>query len=105
MRVFARAPLVLLALAAAIFLGVLLWYVSLQPKQQADWQPDVAELSRAELDGDRLTIHNVRNFDYRSETEFTPRWETRSYDLSELDGLDIFFSHWSGPAIAHMILS
>ena len=94
-----------LALAAAIFLAVLLWYMSLQPKQHADWQPDVAELSRAELDGDRLTIHNVRNFDYRSETEFTPRWETRSYDLSKLDGLDIFFSHWSGPAIAHTILS
>ncbi len=98
---FSRA----LALAAAIFLAVLIWYVSLQPKQQADWQPDVAELSRAELDGDRLTIHNVRNFDYRSETEFTPRWETRSYELSKLDGLDIFFSHWSGPAIAHTILS
>ena len=94
-----------LALAAAIFLAVLLWYMSLQPKQHADWQPDVAELSRAKLDGDRLTIHNVRNFDYRSETEFTPRWETRSYDLSKLDGLDIFFSHWSGPAIAHTILS
>jgi len=90
---------------AAIFLAVLLWYLSLQPKQQADWQPDVAELPRAEFDGDRLTFHNVRNFDYRSETEFTPRWETRTYDLSKLDGLDMFFSHWSGPAIAHTIMS
>jgi hypothetical protein len=94
-----------LALAAAIFVGVLLWYLSLQPKQNADWQPDVAELPRAELDGDLLTIHNVRNFDYRSETDFTPRWETRTYDLSKLDGLDMFFSHWSGPAIAHTIMS
>jgi len=94
-----------LALTAAIFLAVLVWYLSLQPPQQAEWQPDVAELPRAELDGDRLTIHNVRNFDYRSETDFTPRWETRSYDLSKLDGADMFFSHWSGPAIAHTILS
>ena len=94
-----------LALVAAIFLAVLLWYLSLQPRQNADWQPDVAELPRAELDGDRLTFHNVRNFDYRSEKEFTPRWETRSYDLSKLDGLDMFFSHWSGPAIAHTIMS
>jgi len=94
-----------LTLAAAIFGAVLVWYLSLQPKLQADWQPDVAELPRAELDGDRLTIHNVRNFDYRSETDFTPRWETRSYDLSKLDGLDMFFSHWSGPAIAHTIMS
>ena len=98
---FSRA----LGLVAAIFLGVLIWYLSLQPKQHADWQPDVAELPRAEFDGDRLTFHNVRNFDYRSETEFTPRWETRTYDLSKLDGLDMFFSHWSGPAIAHTIMS
>ncbi len=94
-----------LALTAAIFLGVLFWYLSLQPPQHADWQPDVAALPRAEIDGDRLTIHNVRNFDYRSETDFTPRWETRTYDLSKLDGLDMFFSHWSGPAIAHTIMS
>lgn len=94
-----------LAPAATIFIAVLLWYLSLTPPQYADWQPDVAELPRAELDGDILTIHNVRNFDYRSETDFTPRWETRSYDLSKLDGVDMFFSHWSGPAIAHTILS
>jgi len=98
---FSRA----LALVAAIFVGVLLWYLSLQPKQEAAWQPDVAELPRAELDGDLLTLHNVRNFDYRSETDFTPRWETRTYDLSKLDGVDMFFSHWSGPAIAHTIMS
>lgn len=94
-----------MALVAAIFGAVLLWYLSLQPPQDADWQPDVAELPRAVLDGDRLTIHGVRNFDYRSETDFTPRWETRTYDLAKLDGLDMFFSHWSGPAIAHTILS
>jgi hypothetical protein len=94
-----------LALVAAIFVAVLLWYLSLAPKQEADWQPDVAELPRVEVDGDLLTIHNVRNFDYRSETDFTPRWETRTYDLSKLDGLDMFFSHWSGPAIAHTIMS
>jgi hypothetical protein len=93
------------AFAGAIFLAVLAWYLSLEPQQDANWQPDVAELPRTELDGDRLTIHNVRNFDYRSETEFTPRWETRSYDLTKLVGADMFFSHWSGPAIAHTILS
>lgn len=94
-----------LAPALAIFGAVLLWYLSLQPKQDAPWQPDVARLPRAELDGDRLTVHNVRDFDYRSETDFTPRWETRSYDLSKLEGADMFFSHWSGPAIAHTIVS
>ncbi|RIL07945.1 MAG: hypothetical protein DCC71_01060 [Proteobacteria bacterium] len=92
-------------LVAGIFAVVVVWYGSLAPPQDADWQPDVARLPRATLDGDRLTIENVRNFDYRSETDFTPRWETRSYDLSKIDGVDMFFSHWSGPAVAHTILS
>ncbi|HVP30685.1 MAG TPA: DUF4105 domain-containing protein [Myxococcota bacterium] len=93
------------ALVAAIFAAVLLWYLSLEPPQEAHWQPDVARLPRATLVGDQLTIENVRDFDYRSETDYTPRWETRTYDLSKLDGVDMFFSHWSGPAIAHTIVS
>ena len=81
------------------------WFYSLVPPQVADWQPSVAELPRAELSGDRLTVYNVRNFENRSETDFTPRWETRTYDLPKLAGLDMFFSYWAGTAIAHTIMS
>jgi Domain of unknown function (DUF4105) len=52
-----------------------------------------------------LVLHNVRNFDYRSETDFTPRWETRTYDLAHLTGLDLVMSYWGSPWIAHTILS
>jgi hypothetical protein len=91
--------------AAMVAALVAVWFRSLKPPQVADWQPSVAELPRATLNGDELTISNLRNFDYRSETDFTPRWETRRYDLSRLVGLDMFFSHWAGPAIAHTIMS
>jgi hypothetical protein len=94
------------AVAAAVVLAITgVWFLKLEPPQAAEWQPSVAELPRAELDGDRLVIHNLRNFDYRTETDFTPRWETRVYDLSRLEGLDMFFSYWAGPAIAHTIMS
>jgi hypothetical protein len=88
-----------------LFALLLAWWLSLAPSNARDWQPDVARLPTAEIQGDKVTIHNVRNFDYRSETDFTEHWETRSYDLSKLRGLDLFVIYWGSPSIAHTILS
>ena len=55
--------------------------------------------------GDVITIHNIRNLEYRTETEFEPRWETRTYDLSKLDSADLIAVYWAGKAIAHVMLS
>jgi len=93
-------------LVSGLLLGlVLAWWLSLAPRNDRDWAPEVAALPSARIDGDRVTIENVRNFDYRTETDFTPRWETRSYDLSRLSGLDIFISYWGPRVIAHTIMS
>jgi hypothetical protein len=86
----------------AVLLG---WWLSLEPSNDRDWQPDVAQLPAVEIQGDKVTIHNVRNFDYRTEADYTERWETRSYDLSKLRGLDLFVIYWGSPSIAHTILS
>jgi hypothetical protein len=94
-----------IAVAGIVSALVAVWFRSLVPAQVADWQPSVAQSPRAVMSGDEITIYNVRNFEYRSETDFTPRWETRRYDLSQLAGLDMFFSYWAGPAIAHTIMS
>jgi hypothetical protein len=89
-----------------VLFGVLLaWWLSLAPSNSRDWQPDVARLPTAEIRGDTLTVRNVRNFHYRSETDYTENWETRSYDLSRLRGLDLFVIYWGSPSIAHTILS
>jgi hypothetical protein len=101
LRPFRRAVLVWLGGLAA----VLVWWWSLHPTQLKDWQPDVARTPHGEVHGDLLTLRDVRNFDYRSETEYTERWETRTYDLSKLRGGDLFLSYWGSPAIAHTILS
>jgi Domain of unknown function (DUF4105) len=80
-------------------------FVQIPASNDRDWQTDVARTPYAEISGDRLTIHNVRNFDYRTETDFTPRWETRTYDLSKLDSVDLIAVYWAGKAIAHTMLS
>jgi hypothetical protein len=94
-----------MAIVAIGFAVVLAWWLTLKPRQDRDWKPEVAALGSAVIEGDRITIHNVRNFDYRSEQDFTPRYETRSYDMQKLRGVDLFVTYWGSPAIAHPILS
>ncbi|MBK7121041.1 MAG: hypothetical protein IPH64_20015 [Comamonadaceae bacterium] len=57
----------------------------------------------ASVDGDIVTLHNIRNFSYRTETDFKPAWHDKTYDLSKLEGIDIVASYWMGPDIAHML--
>lgn len=87
------------------FVAVLTWWLTLAPSNARDWQGDVAQTAWAEIDGDTVTIHNVRNFDYRSETDYDPNWESRTYDLRELRGADLFITFWGSPWIAHPIVS
>ena len=54
---------------------------------------------------DRVILHNVRNFDWRTETDYTQRWETRTYDLGHLRTVDMIMSYWDRPSIAHMLIS
>ena len=88
-----------------LFAAVAFWWMSIPPSNDRDWMPDVAQLPRAQLDGDVLTVENVRDFVYRSETDYDVRWVTRKYDLANLTGLDMFFSFWGPTDIAHTIMS
>ncbi len=90
---------------AALFLLLFAWWATLRPSNDRAWTPDVARLPTGEVHGDTLVLHNVRNFDYRSETDFTERWEDRTYDLSKVTGVDLFLSYWGSPNIAHTIMS
>jgi hypothetical protein len=94
------------ALAFAGLFGVaLLLFAAEAPSNEREWQTEVAVLPYATFDGDLVTVHNIRNFDYRSETDFTPAYYDRSFDLRKLDRLDLVSVYWMGPAIAHVMLS
>ena len=101
-----RAPVVFVVL----FLGVVCWWLSISPSHDRPWRPDVAVMPRATIDGDRVRITGVRNFEYRSLTDFTARWEEREVQLSHLTSVDFFVSyffvsHWSGGLVGHTFLS
>ena len=89
----------------AAFAVVLLWWLSIEPSNQRDWQTEVAVLPYATQDGDLVTLHNVRNFDYRTEQDFVPRYDDRTFDLRKLDAVDLIAVYWAGDAIAHIMVS
>ncbi len=94
------------ALAGLIGFGaVLAWWLTISPSNDRAWQGDVTRMAWADIDGNKVTIHDVRDFEYRAETDYTPRWETRSYDLSQIRGVDLFITYWGSAWIAHPIAS
>ena len=97
----ARALLAFAGLLGAVILA----FAALRPSNDRDWPPETARLPWAEVDGNRVTIHDVRNFDYRTEDDFTPAWYDRTVDLDQLTGVDLVASYWMGPAIAHLFVS
>ncbi len=97
-----RIGLIVFLLAFAATLG---WYFSRQPRSDRDWQRDVAVLPYATISGDQVTLHNIRNFEYRSETDYTPAYYDRTYDLSKIRTIDLILAYWAGEAIAHAMLS
>jgi hypothetical protein len=100
-RPLRRAALVL----ALGFAAILAWWLTIRPRQDRQWLPEVAVLPRATIAGERVTLHDVRDFDYRTEQDFTPRYEERTYDLANLRGLDVFQCYWGSEWIAHPIFS
>ena len=94
-----------LAMFAVALIGFLVRWSSVQPSNDRDWQTDVAVLPFATFDGDLVTVHNIRNFDYRTETDYTPHYYDKTYDLRQLDSADVIAVYWMGDAIAHIMAS
>jgi hypothetical protein len=84
---------------------VLAWWLSLEPSNRGNWQADVDRTAWAEIDGDRVTIHNFRNCDYRTEIEYTNCWGDRTVYLSQIGAADFFLTNWGIPFASHPIVS
>lgn len=76
-----------------------------EPAADRNWTPDNARVPEVRFDGTTATVHNVRNFEWRSESEFTERWESRTYDLDRLESVWFIvepFGDVRGPAHTFM---
>jgi hypothetical protein len=99
-------PWWLARLALLAFFGmVVLWFLLTPPSNDRDWQPDVALLPFADVNGQQVTIHNIRNCDYRSETNYTVSHHDKTFDLTKLESVDFYVVYWGSPMIAHTMMS
>ena len=93
------------AVVAVLFLGVVVWWLSIAPSHDRNWRPEVAVMPRAIIEGDRVRLTGVRNFDYRSRNDFTVRHDEREISLSHLTNLDFYVSYFTDGPVAHTFLS
>lgn len=92
----------------ALFAVNVLCYQFIPGPQPEQWQTPWAQEPQFSLsaDGRYLTIHNLRDFKYLSEEEYTPHYRTETYDLDTLTGVDFAASHWDGmQTICHTMMS
>jgi hypothetical protein len=93
------------AIFMGLFAALLIAWRAIEPSNERSWEPENAVLAYADIEGDRITLHNIRNFDYRTETDFTPGYYDRTFDLNQLASVDMFTVYWMGPSIAHVFVS
>jgi Domain of unknown function (DUF4105) len=87
------------------FFCVLQWWLGLKPSNDGEWRPDNARTAWIEVIGDRVIIHNLRNCDYRTETDYSNCWSDRTVYLSQIKGADFFLTNWGLSFASHPIVS
>ena len=94
-----------LAAFAVVYAVILVAWSTIEPSHDREWQPEVAVMPRVSIDGDRVRLSGVRNFDFRSRDDFTIRYEEREVSLSRMTGVDFVISFWAEGPVGHTFVS
>jgi len=103
--IFVKGRWLQIALTACGFVLVLGWWLTLRPSNDRDWQPDLALVAYAEINGNKVSVHNIRNCEYRSETDFDVRYYDKTFDLDRIRSTDFYMVYWGSPYMAHTMVS
>ena len=91
---------------AILILTGILYLLFLKPSNDRNWSPDQKVLSYADIDGDTIKIRNIRNFNYRTTTDYDPSYYDKTFDLKKLKSVWYIVEPFSGyKGAAHTFLS
>ncbi len=77
----------MLLFGGAALAAVMMACALTRPSNDRDWATDQAILPFAEIEGNLVTIRNIRNFDYESESDYTVAYYDRTFDLRQLESV------------------
>jgi hypothetical protein len=84
-----------------ILASCLIAYFCIQPSNDRDWSPDQKILPEVNIENNLAHFKNIRNFTYRSTTDYSPDYYDKTFDLAKTKSVDFLvepFSSWQGPA-------
>lgn len=81
------------------------WWLGVRASNDRDWMPEVARQTYGDIAHGIVTLHDIRDFRWRTQSDYDVRWKTDCYDLARLESVDLVLSTWGRPAIAHAMVS
>ena len=84
---------------------VLLAFLQLRPTNNRLWEKEYAVLASATRDGNVLRVTNIRNFAWTSPSTAIASYYDATFDLNDVQGVDLVLSYWAGDTIAHVFVS
>ena len=100
-----------LALILILFVMALLWaffrHLRLRPSNDRSWVNDNERLTTAEFNDGKVTIRNVRDFEWRSNRDFDKRWIDMEINLDDVSKIWFVLEYFdpSRRQMAHTIMS
>jgi hypothetical protein len=106
MKTLIKALVFAFKLCAALVFAWVVFSLFTPAKKDRDWNLDQAVLPKISINGNAVRIENIRNFEYRSTTDYTPRYYDKNFFLDQIKSVDYMVEPFSGNSgAAHTLLS
>lgn len=106
MKTLIKALVFLFKIFAFLVFAWVIFSLFTPAKKDRDWNTDQAVLPDISIEGKTITIKNIRNFEYRSTSDYTPRYYDRTFSIDKVKSVDFMVEPFSGNSgAAHTLVS